>query len=263
MTAIDDTIERMGAVTFYVVAHQDDWQIFAGDRAWEDIASGATVVFVYTTAGDAGRRDGWWEAREAGAIASCRLVTGPTPQRREVRSINGHAITCVHLANTRSYFLRLPDGGLDDFRTEPGAVVAVDDSTWYRDWRAFVTTLGQLVEVERRLAGDAHPRIAGPSFDRRANPGDHGDHHATGCAIRDVAAGVCDQVYWMGYDCASRPPNTAPDAFARRQRLTRAYSDGVLAATTAAGAPCTDYVDLYERYMERHYPVAVPWDHRA
>lgn len=53
-------------VCFYVVAHQDDWQIFRGDQAYADYnyTSDVKIVFIYTTSGDAGATDGWWEARE-------------------------------------------------------------------------------------------------------------------------------------------------------------------------------------------------------
>ena len=87
----------MAAVAFYISAHQDDWQLFRGERAWSDVMSGATVVFVYVTAGDAGRRDGWWEAREEGALASSRLIVNqrrldpaPPDQTRDSVTINGH-----------------------------------------------------------------------------------------------------------------------------------------------------------------------------
>jgi hypothetical protein len=76
----------MGIVAFYVVAHQDDWQLFRGQQAWSDIQSGAQIVFIYLTAGDAGgdRGVGWWEAREVAALESCRLVTGAAPLLRKV-----------------------------------------------------------------------------------------------------------------------------------------------------------------------------------
>src|SRR5947209_5394289 len=64
----------MSGVVFYISAHQDDWQLFRGERAYRDLrAPGLRVVFVYTTAGDSGDGPGasWWRARERGALASC------------------------------------------------------------------------------------------------------------------------------------------------------------------------------------------------
>ena len=43
------------AVVFYIGAHQDDWQLFMSPQAYYDlIADNTRVVFIYTTAGDAG-----------------------------------------------------------------------------------------------------------------------------------------------------------------------------------------------------------------
>jgi hypothetical protein len=51
---------KYNTVSFYVVAHQDDWQIFMGQQAWYDtrsydagagVAKGAKVVFIYITDG--------------------------------------------------------------------------------------------------------------------------------------------------------------------------------------------------------------------
>jgi hypothetical protein len=36
----------MAPISFYVMAHQDDWQMFRGEQAWIDIQAGARVAFV-------------------------------------------------------------------------------------------------------------------------------------------------------------------------------------------------------------------------
>src|ERR1700761_6558189 len=60
---------------YYIVAHQDDWQLFYGQQAFSDlIEPGARVVFIYTTAGDAGGSEDWWRAREQGALAAQSLT---------------------------------------------------------------------------------------------------------------------------------------------------------------------------------------------
>ena len=99
------------SLSFYVAGHQDDWQLFRGNAAAADLATpGARVVFIYATAGDAGRTDGWWEARERGAIEAVRAVTGPAPVTLDVAQMNGHPIVRATVQNSASYFLRLPDG---------------------------------------------------------------------------------------------------------------------------------------------------------
>src|SRR5688572_21098948 len=53
-------------VEFFVQAHQDDWQLFLGDRAVLAVPTANKLVFIYTTAGDAGApaSDGYWQERE-------------------------------------------------------------------------------------------------------------------------------------------------------------------------------------------------------
>jgi len=103
-------------VVFYIGAHQDDWQLFMSPQAYTDlIADNTTVVFIYTTAGDAGVEASWGRGRSAGALSSIQFAT-----RQRIAAItpelvvaNGHALPCYTIANTRSYFLNLPDGNMD------------------------------------------------------------------------------------------------------------------------------------------------------
>lgn len=68
----------MPYVGCYVAAHQDDWQLFRGEQAWADLnTAGVRVVFVHTTAGDAGATNGWWEAR-VGAVGLPQLRHNPS-----------------------------------------------------------------------------------------------------------------------------------------------------------------------------------------
>ena len=48
----------------FIVAHQDDWQLFMGDVASKGIRNGNHAVFIYLTAGDENRDSAYWEARE-------------------------------------------------------------------------------------------------------------------------------------------------------------------------------------------------------
>src|SRR5438105_4373860 len=104
------------ALCFYVCAHADDWQFFRGEQAYDDINTpNVKVVFIYTDAGDAGRIDGYWEAREQGALASVRRAVAaisPEPLTTRMVTFNGHPIVQYTCGNTVSYFLRLPDGFL-------------------------------------------------------------------------------------------------------------------------------------------------------
>src|SRR5436190_22007358 len=66
-------------VSYYLAAHQDDWQLFMGTNAKAD-ASYAKVVFITLTAGDAGDGNNgggiipYFQARENGAIKSVQFI---------------------------------------------------------------------------------------------------------------------------------------------------------------------------------------------
>jgi hypothetical protein len=233
----------MGAkiVAFYVSPHQDDWQFFRGEQAWDDLrVPGVRVVFIYTTAGDAGQAGGWWEARERGAIASIRAAIPLAPLTMSVRTIAGHPITVWECGNSASYCLRLPDGvgprSLSNLRDGaiPG-LTAVDGSTTYRGWDDLVGTLRELLALESSLVAGHSPWVNAPDYDRRRNPREHPDHEATGDAFRSFLAGMYRRAWWVGHDTSRRPPNLDGTAILRKRKLFEAYSQAIIGETTANG----------------------------
>jgi GlcNAc-PI de-N-acetylase len=248
----------MGVVAFYVIAHQDDWQLFRGQQAWIDIDSGSRIVFVYLTAGDGGGPlvSGWWEARELGALESCRLVTGPRPFLRWVRWLNGHPIAGCECGNTASYFLRFPDGSLEGVRRSNSPIRTVDGSSNYSGWDDVCATLKAILDCERTGAGTEHPWVNSHEYDRQLNPNDNPDHTATGEAVRAVTSGVYNRVWWVGYDVANRAPNLSAEETGRKRRLQRAYTDRILRETTQSGTRIDDWANngrIYESWLDRSY----------
>ena len=108
-------------VDFYVVAHEDDWQLFMGDQAYADIRAGHKVVFVYASAGDANLGTEYWQTRESAANASAQFVidlpsaavVGKGTSECSARQVGGHPLRRCVYGNTVSYFMRLPDGNID------------------------------------------------------------------------------------------------------------------------------------------------------
>jgi hypothetical protein len=103
-------------VVFYIGAHQDDWQLFMSPQAYTDLtAEESTVIFIYLTAGDAGADPSWRRGRSAGALSSTQFATRQriAPITPEQVTVPGHPLACYTIANTRSYFLDLPDGNMD------------------------------------------------------------------------------------------------------------------------------------------------------
>jgi hypothetical protein len=70
----------------FLVAHADYWQLFMGDVASRFIRERRPAVFIYTTAGDAGRPAPYWRAREKGALASVRVAA-------EIAGDGGYGLT--------------------------------------------------------------------------------------------------------------------------------------------------------------------------
>jgi hypothetical protein len=163
------------ALSFHVAGHQDDWQLFRGNAGFQD---NARVVLISATAGDAGQTDGWWEARERGAVAAARKVVGPLPLSVDIAQFLGHPIVRYTSGNSVSYFLRLPDGAfrsgkgypayhnesLSQLRDNGKPVSAVDRSTTYRSWKGFWETFRAIADYERsRMPAVTHPRISVPA----------------------------------------------------------------------------------------------------
>jgi hypothetical protein len=70
-------------------------------------------------AGDYGKNEAFWKARETSALASIRsvlgfpLVAGDPSEVTDEQDIDGHKLTHHTLRNVSVYFLRLPDGDVD------------------------------------------------------------------------------------------------------------------------------------------------------
>ena len=99
-----DTAKQYSSLAFYVTAHEDDWELFRGQQAYEDLATSTKkVVFIYMTAGDAGHTNGWWEAREQGAVAAVRESLPVAPMTISIASFKNHPILRYTCRNSVSY----------------------------------------------------------------------------------------------------------------------------------------------------------------
>lgn len=229
----------MPAVTFYVSAHPDDWLLFRGEQAFVDLNTPNTrVVFIYTTSGDGGRTDGWWEAREQGAIESIRTAIAPSARfiSTSIEKISGHPITTYSCGNSISYCMRLPDGRADgSIRQSMKALcdglisssTAVDNSTVYDGWDDFCATIDTIVRQETAASSSSNPWINASDYDVLLSPEDHADHKATGDALRRFAESFCNRAWWVSYDTMNRPANLTDEAYDNKKALFFAYANKV------------------------------------
>jgi len=201
MQSSEDNFKRY---SIYVNAHQDDWQFFRGEVAWADVSDPSNkILFIYTTAGDGGLETlGKWESRERGAMASIRSMLPKKPVSSEIISCNGHPIVRYSCENTRSYFMRLPDGNMngDGFKATNNTslkklydnnvpITAVDKSTTYNNQQNFLMTLIHIIMLETpsHLEEIEPPWINVSDYDLDLNPRDHSDHHYTSLTVYNIA----------------------------------------------------------------------------
>jgi hypothetical protein len=262
-------------IVFYLAAHQDDWELFRGEQAFADLQTpNLKVVFIYTTAGDAGRTDGWWEAREQGAVAAVRSALPKSPLKIEVAAFRSHPILRYTCGSSASYFLRLPDGdirtgkgysatgfqSIEQLRDSNKPVSAVDKSTTYTSWQDFCLTMKDILQSERTRARAVHPRVNAGDYDAACDPGDHYDHRATADALRSFAAGTYERVWWVGYDAQNRPANLNGVALENKKTVFFGYGAEVLVRTTLNGNPVQPSEGEWKLWGARSYHRVVPFN---
>jgi hypothetical protein len=247
--------------SFYIIAHQDDWQLFMGKDAWDDMETpGRKVVFIYLTAGDACNKTGncayqipYFISREEGAknsvfLATDRSASPPSGIDRPVNNpviINNHTMMKWQYKNVVKYFLRLPDGHLhlnknshSECSFDPqdstyinlfrrGILPRLSDitgTTSYPDWSDLVTTIKTILHAE----GTYPVCIHAPEFIRSLNTGTHPDHRETGLIVENLVnqtRGV-DVTYYIDYQSRSFPINLNDRDIMRETGLFAAYNIG-------------------------------------
>ncbi len=273
-SALADERSAPEKVSFYLAAHEDDWQLFMNPTAFEDVANSKTrTIFIHTTAGDAGlgtgtggRKHPYYLARENGAQAAIRFMADaaaqPLVRKAALRPFNGHPIYRVSYRNTASYFLRLPDGnpsgsgyrstGNQSLAALAGGrmttLAAIDGSTVYHGWNDLVSTLRVIMDYERGHAPSVQLNVA--ELDQSINPGDHSDHRMTAKAALDAMADVscARRVFYIDYASSKLPENLTAQS--------RDMESSVL-AVTAAAIVAFDHASIwapYHRgYLGRNY----------
>ncbi len=231
-------------IAFYVVAHADDWQLFMQPNVYNDlIEPGIKVVFVITTAGDAGFEKTYWAAREEGSKSSLRFCLAPLARIVEssgTKEFNHHIINYWSGNNASCYFLRLPDGNLDGngftlyhyqslskFRSgQINTITSVDSSATYNSWSNFYNTIQTIIQLESQDLSDISINYLNP--DIRINPKDHIDHITTGQAVQEMAIiqGL-RQALFSGYSISNVFNNLQPADLFWKAGMFAAYEKAV------------------------------------
>lgn len=231
-------------ISFYVVAHADDWQLFMQPNVYKDLVSpDSKVVFIITTAGDAGAVQTFWRAREEGLKSSLRLCLAPLADLSSydgLREFNDHKVNYCLINNATCYFLRLPDGNLDgngfsayDYQSlskfragQISTITAVDYSATYFSWSNFYTTLQNIIIYESQGKPDVWINYLNP--DTGTNPNDHLDHITTGQAIQSmtIISGL-KQALFVGYNVSNAQGNLHQNDLFWKTGMFAAYEKAV------------------------------------
>jgi len=254
-------------IDVFLVAHQDDWQLFMGDIVMKRVRAGDRIVFIYLTAGDDGRDSLYWRTRERGAIQSTRLAAGVAETdsaaiKCAMVEVLGHPIRTCALANTESFFLRLPDGrrngqgfadrGYQSLRKlhakQISAISAVDGSTTYDSWGDLTAITVALVDGD---SADVTVHTNDPNI--VVNPHDHFDHRMAGLLVADSRKKKdWNVVYYVGYALATRAVNRSNDQARQKTALFAAYDREMLAVNKNWGA-YEEHPAFYSECMSRTY----------
>jgi LmbE family N-acetylglucosaminyl deacetylase len=253
----------------FVVAHQDDWQLFMGDVVARTIRAGDSTTFLYLTAGDDGRDSLYWRTREGAALQSTRVaigvdVTDSAAVRCSTTTVLDHAIKECVVANTRSYFLRLPDGkrngtgfashSYQSLRKLRGGkipvVSAIDGSTAYQGWEGLTATVSSIIgssSPDRDVVVHASdPSIA-------ANPHDHFDHRMAGLLVEDLRRRQRWKTqYYVGYALATRAPNRSNEEAREKTAIFLAY-DKEMKRVNPRWSAYEEHPAFYSECMVRTY----------
>jgi LmbE family N-acetylglucosaminyl deacetylase len=231
----------------FLVAHQDDWQLFMGDVAFKAVRRGNQVVFIYLTAGDENRGVEYWRTRERAALQSTRLAAGRSADTSATECasvvVRSHSVRRCGISNTVSLFMRLPDGGRAGFGFEHnafqslrklraktiGAITAADSSATYVGWNDLASTVEALIRREQSPGSAVTLHANDPNS--AINPRDHSDHRMTGfigALVRKETRWAL--IYYVGYAIAARPDNRTRDQTRQKTALFLVYDREMLIA---------------------------------
>ena len=225
------------SVAFYIVADQDDWQLFMQKNAYADASNAKQkTVFITLTAGDAGLGKGgsgtvpYYQARDNGSQLSIKFLAdiASVPDRSESAQYvyaNAHQIYHVQYKHTKSYYLRLPEGNDDGngYRAtgnqslkrlrdgEISKITAVDSSATYQGWTDLVQTIQRIIIAE--TSGFSYATLNIPETDISRNPDDHNDRLLVGDLAEQASKDLtCLKQYsWLGYSSADKPMDLSID----------------------------------------------------
>lgn len=267
------------AVVYYVTAHEDDWQLFRGLTAWNDLHQMSTRgVFIAVTAGDGGNEDAFWQARERGEVYSiAKCLSEDLRFIEDWATINGHDIHRWKFINEEGfsravlYSLRLPDGnhsgaGYPSHNCESierlrdhqiSSITSVDGRSVYSSWSDLWHTLQEIMRSEHvEFDGSAHPWVNANQYweDPDACRQDHADHLTVGAALKEFVAGTYNQYWWKSYETVCFDANLSGQDLENKHEVYEQYT----LTMDTAGYPQS--AKDWDEWGDKMYGTAIRWD---
>ncbi len=255
-------------LAIFISPHLDDWQLFMGEKAYSFLSSNIESIFIYITAGDAGKDELYWKTRERGAMASIHAVLGDNGQTveryQDILSKNGNRkIYYRKYKNTHSYFLRLPDGEMDGRGTKRFKNQSLlklrkgelENITSIDQENPSNFTSSDISEAVNAIIlihlGEKNPHIF--AIDAGSSLKDtHSDHYATSLYARDVAQKLknpkCRGTVYGDYRIKYRPVNLSDGAHKEKELLFLEY-DKIMASVNDVNRHSPDY----QAWLRRSY----------
>lgn len=254
-------------VSFYIIAHADDWQLFMQPNAFYDLVRpGSKVVFIVTTAGDAGLNETFWKAREEGMKSSVRFCLAPHTTLTENAGIFvacGHSIHHWSVNDSICYFLRLPDGGIGGngfdshhfksltklFNGEIRTLSTVDKTAEYDGWSDLSSTLEGIIAHEIEPSASCRINFLNP--DEKTNCNDHADHIATGKAIQNMKIlNSLRQALFPGYNAENDSGSLNANELFWKTGMLAAYEKSVF--DLSGYSTFKENIELYQKWCLRN-----------
>lgn len=257
----------------FVAAHQDDWQLFMGIKAFESAQNSKDhTIILHLTAGDAGYKmgnDAYYKARESSALAAARFMVnaynsgkfyGDEMQREWVK-VNNQLVLKYTYKQLDVYFMRLPDGNGDGsgftanqnksleklYTRKIIDIETIDGRSTYSNKETLIGTLKTLItSIHKTDTLEIHL----PDADQKRNPGDHSDHRVASLFVQDASKGFngLSYFFYAGYHAQTLEPNLTSDEIKIKSALW-----GISAAELADQRHYSSWDSIHNRALDREY----------
>ncbi len=256
-----------------MAAHQDDWQLFMGIKAFESAQNTKDrTVILHLTAGDAGYKmgnDAYYKARESSALAAARFMVnaynsgkfyGDEMQHEWVK-VNNQLVLKYTYKQLAVYFMRLPDGNENGsgftanqnksleklYNRKIVDLATIDGRSIYSNKETLIGTLKTLItSIHKTDTLEIHL----PDADQKRNPGDHSDHRMASLFVQDASKGFngLSYFFYAGYHAQTLEPNLTSDEIKIKGALW-----GISAAELADQRHYSSWDSIHNRALDREY----------